>query len=112
LIWRIRDRQSFRRLSVEGRRIRSGALWCTFVPDPNLSPPRVAFALGRTLGPAVVRNRLRRRLRVVLAAADLPPGLYLVGARQDAAERSSIELAFDVRQLQSRLPRPVGRPAS
>jgi ribonuclease P protein component len=103
LIWRIRDRQSFRRLGAEGRRVRSGVLWCTFVPDPNLSPPRVAFALGRTLGPAVVRNRLRRRLRAVLAAADLPPGLYLVGARPDGAGRSSTELAFDVAGLRTRL---------
>ena len=104
LIWRVRDRHSFRRLGVEGQRCRAGLLWCTYVADPTLTPPRVAFALGRTLGPAVARNRLRRRLRVLLSSVDLPPGLYLIGARPGAAERSYIELTFDVERLLRRLP--------
>src|SRR5215210_6013981 len=47
LIWRIRDREVFRRLAAEGLRARAGVLWCTFLPDPSASPPRVAFAIGR-----------------------------------------------------------------
>ena len=45
-------------------------------------PPRVAYAIGRPVGGAVVRNRLRRQLRALLAerAASLPPGAYLIGA--------------------------------
>jgi ribonuclease P protein component len=117
LIWRVRERSSFRRLGDDGRRYRAGVLWCTYVADPTLTPPRVAFALGRTLGPAVTRNRLRRRLRVLLSSAALPPGLYLIGARPVAIERSFDELAFDVSTLVDRLatpsrPRPVEQPAS
>ncbi|MFT3852028.1 MAG: ribonuclease P protein component [Ilumatobacteraceae bacterium] len=96
MIWRVRGRNSFGRLGTDGRRIRAGVLWCTFVADPNLVPPRVAFALGRTLGPAVTRNRLRRRLRVLLSSVTLPAGLYLVGARPDAVEQSFAELRFGV----------------
>jgi ribonuclease P protein component len=63
----------------------------------------VAFALGRALGPAVVRNRVRRRLRAMLSAASsagtLPAGEFLFGARPDAASRSSIELEFDLTSL-------------
>ena len=103
LIWRVRERSSFRRLSGDGRRFRAGVLWCTFVADPTLTPPRVAFALGRTLGPAVTRNRVRRRLRALLSCADLPAGLLLVGAQPAAAARSFDELAFDVTMLASRL---------
>jgi ribonuclease P protein component len=68
----------------------------------------VAFALGRALGPAVVRNRVRRRLRAILQAASsagtLPPGEFLIGARPDAATRSFVELEFDLMALLRRLP--------
>jgi len=51
-------------------------------------PPRVAFAIGRPVGNAVVRNRVRRRLRALCTAhaADLAPGhCYLLGATPAAA---------------------------
>jgi len=51
---------------------------------------RVAFAIGRAAGNAVTRNRLRRRLRAILATAELPSGLLLVGAGPAATE-----LTFD-----------------
>ncbi len=49
-------------------------------------PPRVAYALGRAVGSAVVRNRIRRRLRSIVAAFgdELAPGAYLIAARRDA----------------------------
>jgi RNase P protein component len=59
----------------------------------------VAFAFGRALGPAVVRNRLRRRLRVLLTAASLPPGWYLFGGRPDIVERPFDALRVDVAQI-------------
>ena len=99
MIWRIRERSAFTRLACEGRRTRAGVLWCTYLPDPNAAPPRVAYALGRAIGPAVVRNRLRRRLRALMAGASLPPGFYLLGAQAAAAQRSHDELAFDLERL-------------
>jgi len=59
----------------------------------------VAYALGRAIGPAVVRNRLRRQLRALLAGAALPPGLYLIGAQPAAAQRSRSELEFDLGRI-------------
>ena len=108
LIWRVRDRHSFRRLGVEGQRCRAGLLWCTYVADPTLTPPRVAFALGRTLGPAVARNRFG-----FLLSAFLPPrGLSRSAARRAPAERSYIELTFDVERLVRRLPHVAVPPVS
>jgi ribonuclease P protein component len=52
----------------------------------------VAFAVGVAVGPAVVRNRLRRRLRAILRNADLPGGLYLFGATPAAAALDFPEL--------------------
>jgi ribonuclease P protein component len=110
LIWRIRERRAFARFAAEGQRARAGVLWCTFILDPPgiTTPPRVAFALGRALGPAVVRNRVRRQLRVMLQAASsagtLPSGMFLIGAQPTAASRSFVELQFDLTQLLRRVP--------
>jgi ribonuclease P protein component len=85
VLWAVRDRKDFLRLRALGRRGRSGALTVVHAPasDPS-DPPRVAFAVGRRTGSAVVRNRVRRRLRAILrdeaAAGSLAPGLYLVSA--------------------------------
>ena len=59
----------------------------TFAADASLSRPRVAFALSRRTGTAVMRNRVRRRLRALFRdlAADLAPGRYLVGVRATAS---------------------------
>jgi len=92
LIRRVCDRDSFTRLRREGVRVRSDAMWCSFVDDPSVCPPQVAFAIGRAVGPAVTRNQLRRRLRAILGAMDLPNGLYLFGGRPSMSELTFAEL--------------------
>jgi ribonuclease P protein component len=52
----------------------------------------VAFALARSLGTAVIRNRLRRRLREIIRASRLPAGDYLIGARASAVDLSFSQL--------------------
>lgn len=59
--------------------------------------PRVAYAIPRTVGPAVVRNRIRRRLRAIVADLDrrpqgVPIGDYLVRVSPGAADLSYDEL--------------------
>ncbi len=68
----------------------------------------MAFAIGRAVGPAVVRNQVRRRLRALLSNAALPPGAYLVGGRPELAARSWNELTGDVALLVERIG-PTGR---
>src|SRR5439155_12562332 len=58
LTWRIRDRTTFGQLRRDGRRSRSGPVTVTSVDGPSDQPPRVAYAVGRRVGGAVVRNRL------------------------------------------------------
>jgi ribonuclease P protein component len=103
VIWRIRERRAFDRLRREGRRTRAGVLWCTSLTDPTVEPPQVAYALGRAVGPAVVRNRLRRQLRAALRDRELPPGWYLIGAGPTAASQSRAALMFDLERLMSTL---------
>ncbi|PLS76587.1 MAG: ribonuclease P protein component [Actinobacteria bacterium] len=94
MIQPVRDRASFAALRRSGRRVRRGPLTLTFVPGAPDDPLRVAYAIGRTVGGAVVRNLLRRRLRVVVSELGplLQPGAYLIAAAPGAASLSFGEL--------------------
>ena len=83
----------------------------THLPDGS-TPPRVAYSVGRRVGPAVVRNRVKRRVRAVLAEVAGPegtlppgPGAYLVSLRPQADERTYAELDVAVRSALQRLVR-------
>jgi ribonuclease P protein component len=104
LIDRIRGRDAFRRLARDGMRIRRPALWCTWCPDPSTTTTSVAFALGRALGPAVTRNRLRRRLRAILRESEptLLGGQLMIGANPAAIELTFDELRAETQQLLAR----------
>jgi ribonuclease P protein component len=69
-----------------------------------MTPPRVGFAIGRAVGTAVQRNRVRRRLRALLSERSLPGGLLLVGARPPVIELTFDELRSTLDRLLDRLP--------
>jgi len=96
LIDSIRDRDVFVRLGRDGVRFRREPLWCTYLQQNDLERCHVAFAIGRSVGPAVVRNQLRRRLRMIVRRHGFPAGYWLIGARS-----SVVELTFD--QLEARM---------
>jgi ribonuclease P protein component len=76
------------------------------VVGPGSEPPRVGYAIGRGVGGAVVRNRVRRRLRAATRAhaAELVPGhAYLVGAGPAASQRSYAELSIALHDALSAL---------
>jgi ribonuclease P protein component len=60
--------------------------------------PQVGYAIGKACGNAVVRNNLRRRMRVAAreAAPGLPKGLYLLRAEPAAASRPASQFSADV----------------
>ena len=80
---------------------------------------RFAYAVGRPVGPAVVRNRVRRRLRAAareidVARSGLPAGAYLVSVRPAVAQVPYASLRDDLASalavVASDQPsRPVGR---
>jgi ribonuclease P protein component len=72
-------------------------------PGPSV---RLATATPRRIGNAVVRNRLRRRLRGIFAAeAPLPAGIYLVSLRPGAADLSFDELSEHVHRALTEIAR-------
>jgi ribonuclease P protein component len=102
LIWRIRDRASFRALAGGRRRRRGVLVVTTALIGTAGDPPRVAYAIDRRLGSAVTRNTVRRRLRVVVREhAELLQSdhAYLVRALPGAASTSERELAATFREI-------------
>ena len=72
--------------------------------DPEVT--RVAYAIGRPVGTAVRRNRLRRRLRAVLdrceRAGRMPSSAYLMICRPDATYLDASGLTSCVDDLLTR----------
>lgn len=104
MIGRIHERSVFARLRREGSFVRSGPLWCSVLLDPTLSCAHVAYALGRPLGSAVARNRLRRRMREIVSAQEttMEPGWYLFGADAPALNMTFAQLSTAVPALAER----------
>ncbi len=108
LIWKIRDRATFDALA-RGRRRRRGPISMTSLPGDPSVPPRVAYAVGKRVGPAVVRNRVRRRLRAAAQAhrAEFQPGVaYLFGAAPAAAVTPFAEIDAAMGELLAVADRP------
>ena len=98
MIGRLQRRSDFTRLTEEGTYVRFGGLWCRMITDSRLDAAHVGYAIGRSFGGAVQRNRMKRRLRVLLQARSsrLRPGLYLVGAQPATSTAPTNELAHAV----------------
>ena len=73
---------------------------CALVGLPS-EPPRVAYAVGRRVGGAVARNRVRRRLRAAIRAhaGELVAGsAYLVGTTAAASASTYAELSTSLHE--------------
>jgi len=87
--------------SVQGRFLRLSA-----VPDPASGRTRFGLITSRRVGDAVIRNRVRRRLREIcrLHRTFLDPGwLVVVVAKSSAAKASFSELREEWLILAQRL---------
>ena len=102
----IRRAGDFERLRRAGRTARVGALRIRALLD-DVEGPHVAFAIGRSYGNAVERNRIRRRLRGLITILDrdgaLAAGWYLFSVDPGADSLSSSELDLVMRSALSKL---------
>ena len=97
---RLRDSSSFRRTVRSGRRAGGRALVVHLHRgEGSAQAPRVGFVVSKAVGNAVVRNRVKRRLRHVVRnfLTALPPSSDLVVRAQPAAcDLTSAELGAEL----------------
>jgi ribonuclease P protein component len=96
---RVRRREDFTAAVRHGKRVGASGLTVHVttesVAPTGSQPARAGFIVGRVVGSAVTRNRVRRRLRHLLAPRldRLPAGtVVIVRAGAPAAQRSGREL--------------------
>ncbi|MGW7272475.1 ribonuclease P protein component [Streptomyces sp. NPDC054864] len=111
---RLRRREDFATAVRRGRRagrpllvvhLRSGAT-DPHAPGESVSPTRAGFVVSKAIGGAVVRNKVKRRLRHLMRdrAAQLPPGsLVVVRALPGAGDAAHAQLAQDLDAALQRL---------
>lgn len=81
---RLRKHAEYQRVYRESRRYSSASMTYFYrarqAGEPDSGQPRIGLTTGRVLGGAVVRNRIRRRMReaVRLHASELPLGVDVV----------------------------------
>jgi ribonuclease P protein component len=96
----VSSKRTFAALGSSGRKGASGPLRIRFLADPDgAGTVQVAYAISKRTGNAVVRNRIRRRLRaaVDVVAGEMAPGAYLVFPARGAATAPFKELIESLR---------------
>ncbi len=99
---RLKKRKEFLRVAAARRSCARPGLVLQMAPRPAPAGDavRVGFTASRKVGPAVVRNRARRRLRraaeVVLGQSGRPGADYVLIARSTTGARSFAEILTDL----------------
>ena len=96
--YRLKKNGAFQYVYRKGHSVACRNLVMLFVPSKELN---VGFSVSKKTGNAVVRNRIKRRLRECFRPylGDVKTGLYVIVARPAAAQAAFDSLQKDVRYL-------------
>ena len=102
---RLRRGRDFDAVFQRGRRFSGGALSIRALErggGPDQQPARYGFSISSRLGGAVVRNRIRRRLRASARGIAADGWDFVITARNGAAEADYADLDRALRRLVER----------
>lgn len=111
----VRSRSTFADLRRSQARGRSGPVAVSFVAHPDWDRSQVAYGVNRTVGNAVQRNLLRRRMRAIISgqADGLPTGAYVVHIGRDGPtlqfDELKVAMSEALEKATNRTPSRTGR---
>ena len=88
---RLRRRSEFLRVQDKGQKLTADCLLCLVLPNGRADGlTRLGLTVSTKVGPSVVRNRIRRRLRELFRVrrASLPRGLDMVFIARSSAKEA------------------------
>ena len=96
--YRLKKNRAFQYVYRRGHSVACRNLVMLLAPGREL---KVGFSVSKKTGNAVIRNRIKRRLRECFrpCIGDVKTGLYVIVARPSAAEAAFDELGKDMRYL-------------
>ena len=96
--YRLKKNRAFQYVYRRGHSVACRNLVMLLAPGREL---KVGFSVSKKTGNAVVRNKIKRRLRECFRPwiGDVKTGLYVIVARSSAAEAAFEDLGKDVRYL-------------
>ena len=97
----LRESRHYALVYSEGRSWANNLVVMKALPN-GLTSSRCGFSVSRRVGKAVIRNRVKRRLREILRAAPLEPGWDIVFVARPAANTSYANLEKSVTGLLSK----------
>lgn len=103
--FRLKSRLDFQAVYTKGRSVANRAAVLYVLPQKPSDVSRIGFAAGKKLGNAVVRNRVKRRIKeaVRLVWPSIKPGVALIIIARHAA----MDMPFS--QLQAKVVELFGR---
>ncbi len=95
------SKKSFRKLAEQGKRARSGSLSLIYRLDESQDTINVAYSVGKKVGKAVVRNKIKRRLRSLVrdCSDQLIGGDYLVIVSPKVVNSRFSELRDEIKAI-------------
>ena len=85
----------FRRVYAGGKRSRRNGVGVACLDRSDEDPTRVGYSVKSSAGPAVTRNRIKRRLRAAVRALDLGPGFDVVITGDSSVATMEFQILVD-----------------
>ncbi|HET9181926.1 MAG TPA: ribonuclease P protein component [Candidatus Angelobacter sp.] len=111
---RLLKHSDFQRVYQEAKKSFSGNITALYRArtDQDLPGPRVGFAVGKVLGGAVARNRIRRRMRAAVASqlgSLTRPVDVVLHPRKSVLDLDFVKLSGEIQQLFAAVQKGAGR---
>ena len=102
----------FERVYKQGRRHFAAHMTVFYLPRPKAEGVRVGFTVGKVLGGAVVRNRMKRRLREAVRLHGIIPAAMdvVINPKKSLLSAAFVDVQREIRRAFEVIEKSSGKP--